>query len=444
MTTSSSTAEPRGRALARNTLYNLLGQVIPLLVGIVAIPIATRYLGAARFGLLAIIWAVLGSAVALDLGLGRATTKYVAEYLSLGKHAELRRVAGLTVASQTALGLAGGVVLALASGWLTRVLSIPAGLHHEAHLALIALAASIPFVVLSASLRGILEGAQRFDLGNLVRGPVAVVGFAVPAIAAPLGASLGTIVLLLLAARIAACWALAVAIRRSLPEFRWEFRPSWAVLRPLLAFGGWVSVSNAIAPLLSYLERFLLASLAGVAAVAYYAAPFEAVTRLQIMPASLAGALFPLVSASAAQSGAGGGRDSERLVGRALWYLLPALALPTGLAALFAHPLLGVWLGGAYAANGAAALAILAAGVLVNGLAHLPSAYLLARGRPDLPAMFHLVELPLYAAAGWVLIGAYGVAGAALAWTLRVTLDAVLLAGAMWWVSHPVRQRAIA
>jgi O-antigen/teichoic acid export membrane protein len=214
------------------------------------------------------------------------------------------------------------------------------------------------------------------------------------------------------------------------------------VLRPLLAFGGWVSVSNAIAPLLSYLERFLLASLAGVAAVAYYAAPFEAVTRLQIMPASLAGALFPLVSASGAQSGAG--RESERLVGRAFRYLLPALALPTGLAALFAHPLLSVWLGGAYAANGSAALAILAAGVLVNGLAHLPSAYLLAKGRPDLPAMFHLIELPLYAAAAWVLIGAHGVAGAALAWTLRVTLDAVLLAGAMWWVSHPVRLRALA
>ena len=442
MTTSSRTAEPHGRALARNTLYNLLGQVIPLLVGLVAIPIATRYLGAARFGLLAIIWAVLGSAVALDLGLGRATTKYVAEYLSLGKHAELRRVAGLTVASQTALGLTGGVVLALASGWLTRFLSIPAGLHHEAHLALLALAASVPFVVLSASLRGILEGAQRFDLGNLVRAPLAVVGFAVPAVAAPLGVTLGTIVLLLLAARIAACWALAVAIRRSLPEFRWEFRPSWAVLRPLLAFGGWVSVSNAIAPLLSYLERFLLASLAGVAAVAYYAAPFEAVTRLQIMPASLAGALFPLVSASGAQSGAG--RESERLVGRAFRYLLPALALPTGLAALFAHPLLSVWLGGAYAANGSAALAILAAGVLVNGLAHLPSAYLLAKGRPDLPAMFHLIELPLYAAAAWVLIGAHGVAGAALAWTLRVTLDAVLLAGAMWWVSHPVRLRDLA
>jgi O-antigen/teichoic acid export membrane protein len=442
MTTSSGTADGRGRALARNTFYNLLGQAIPLLVGVVAIPVATHFLGAARFGLLALIWAMLGYAVALDLGLGRATTKYVAEYLSLGSYAELRRVTGLTVASQTALGALGGLGLGLASGWLTSVLGIPAGLHGEARAALIALAVSVPFVALSASLRGVLEGAQRFDLANLIRAPLAVAGFAVPAVAAPLGATLPTIVLVLLGVRLVACWALARAVRRSLPEFRWELRPSWAALRPLLAYGGWVSVSNAIAPLLSYLERFLLASLAGVAAVAYYAAPFEAVTRLLIVPASLAGALFPLVSAIAAHTEPG--RAPERLVGRAFLYLLPAVALPAGLVALFSSPLLRLWLGDAYAANGAAALAILAAGVVVNGLAHLPHAYLLARGRPDVPAMFHLLELPLYAAAAWLLIESHGIAGAALAWTLRVTVDAALLGGAMWWMGHPVRPRAIA
>jgi len=442
MSTSSSTAEPGGRTLARNTLYNLLGQAIPLLVGLVAIPVAAHALGAARFGLLALIWAILGYAVALDLGLGRATTKYVAEHLSLGEHEALYRVVGLTVASQTSLGVIGGLVLGLGSGWLARVMGMPAGLEQEARRTLIALAVSVPFVVLSASLRGVLEGAQRFDLGNLIRGPLAVAGFVVPAVAAPLGAGLVTIVLVLLAVRVAACWALAVAIRRALPGFRWEVQPSWTALKPLLAYGGWVSVSNAVSPLLSYLERFLLASLAGVAAVAYYAAPFEAVTRLLIVPASLAGALFPLVSARAA--GVAPGRASEQLVGRALWYLLPVLALPAALVAILSRPLLTLWLGSAYAANGAAALTILAAGVVVNGLAHLPSAYLLARGRPDLPAMFHLLELPVYVGAAWLLIEAHGIAGAALAWTLRVTLDAALLGAAMWWVGHPVRAKAIA
>ena len=52
--------------------------------------------------------------------------------------------------------------------------------------------------------------------------------------------------------------------------------------------------------------------------------------------------------------------------------------------------------------------------------------------RPDLTAKFHLFELPIYAGLVWFLIGRMGIAGAALAWTLRVTLDAVLLFGASW------------
>src|SRR5438445_9262905 len=65
--------------VARHTLYNILGQALPLAVGLVAIPILTRSLGDTRFGLLALMWAIIGYFSLLDLGLGRATTKFVAE-----------------------------------------------------------------------------------------------------------------------------------------------------------------------------------------------------------------------------------------------------------------------------------------------------------------------------------------------------------------------------
>jgi len=56
----------------------------------------------------------------------------------------------------------------------------------------------------------------------------------------------------------------------------------------------------------------------------------------------------------------------------------------------------------------------------------------LGRGRPDLPAKFHLLELGLYAVGAWLLVRAFGVTGAALAWTGRVTVDAGLLGIALW------------
>jgi O-antigen/teichoic acid export membrane protein len=432
MSMSSSTAEPRGSLVARNALFNVLGQILPLLVGIVAIPVTLRGLGEARFGLLGLIWAILGYFGVLDLGLGRATTKFVAEYLGRGDATQLRRVATLSVASQTVLGVVGGIVLALLTPVaVSRVLGVPAGLQAEARGAFLVLAVSVPIVVLSLSLRAILEAAQRFDLVNLIRTPTSAAVFLVPAVAAHFGASLPAIVLLLLLVRVATCWATAAAVPRAIPGFRWEFRPSWEALRPLVGFGGWIAVSNVVSPLLGYLERFMLASVAGVAAVAYYAAPYEAVTRLLIVPAGLASALFPALSVTVADRRA----SLDRLLGRSVRYLLLVLAVPIMLLIGLSGPLVTAWLGPAFAARSAPAFAILAVGVLINALAHLPHVYLLGQGRPDLPAKFHLLELPLYVALAWVLIARFGVAGAALAWTVRVSLDAVLLTVAVWRVA---------
>ena len=428
------TASPARRcgvSIARNARWNALGQGLPLLVGLVAIPITTRALGAQRFGLLGLIWAVLGYVGALDFGLGRTTTKFVAEHLSRQDATAVRRVATIAVMSQLALGIVGGLLLfALAPYVIDRLLRVPPHLAAEGRLAFRLLALSVPLVLGSLSLRAILEAAGRFDLANLIRLPMSTLMFAVPAVVGLLGGGLGLIVALLTAVRLIGALAFAAALRRAVAGFSWDFRRGWSTLRTLMGYAGWVAVSNTVNPLLAYLERFILASLAGVSAVAYYAAPYEAVTRLLIVPASLAGALFPAFS----DSGQGDSIRArhERLFQRGLRFLLVALGAPTLVIIGCAGPLLTVWLGPEYAAHSAPALAILTAGVLVNSLAQLPSAYLLGRGRPDLPAKFHVVELFLYAVGAWFLVREFGVTGAALAWTGRVTLDAALLAIALW------------
>jgi O-antigen/teichoic acid export membrane protein len=173
--------------------------------------------------------------------------------------------------------------------------------------------------------------------------------------------------------------------------------------------------------------------------VAYYAAPYEAVTRLLFVPTSLTSALFPALSD--AETGEAARLRRERLFRRSLRFLLVVVGPPIVFLIGCAGPLTTAWLGPEYAARSAPALAILAAGVLMNALAQLPSAYLLGRGRPDLPAKFHVLELPLYAGSAWLLVRAFGVGGAALAWTGRVTLDAALLAVAVWRAEgfHPAR-----
>ena len=80
----------QGRLLARNTVWNLGGQVAPLVVAIFAIPPLIKGLGTDRFGVLTLAWVVIGYFSLFDLGLGRALTKLVA-----GQEGKTLRLSGL-------------------------------------------------------------------------------------------------------------------------------------------------------------------------------------------------------------------------------------------------------------------------------------------------------------------------------------------------------------
>src|SRR5437879_4906172 len=80
------TQKQEGRdLLAKNSIFNLLGQILPMLVGIFTIPYIMRGLGTNGYGILSIAFMVLGYFGIFDLGLSRATVKFVAEHLSPDK-----------------------------------------------------------------------------------------------------------------------------------------------------------------------------------------------------------------------------------------------------------------------------------------------------------------------------------------------------------------------
>jgi O-antigen/teichoic acid export membrane protein len=60
-------------------------------------------------------------------------------------------------------------------------------------------------------------------------------------------------------------------------------------------------------------------------------------------------------------------------------------------------------------------------------LANIPFNVIQGSGNPKVAAIIHAVELPLYLLLIHFLIQKYGVSGAAVAWTIRVLVDAVLM-----------------
>ena len=144
-----------GRLLARNTVWNLIGNGAPMLVAVFSIPILIRGLGNDRFGVLALAWAVIGYASLFDLGLGRALTQLVARKLGAGEDSEVPTLVWTSLILMLALGLAGALVAVLLSPWMVhRALNVPVALQPETLRSFYLLGLSIPVVISTAGLRG--------------------------------------------------------------------------------------------------------------------------------------------------------------------------------------------------------------------------------------------------------------------------------------------------
>jgi O-antigen/teichoic acid export membrane protein len=417
-------------ALARNTVYNLTGQVAPLVAAVFAMPGLLHALGTERLGVLALAWALVGYFSVFDFGIGRALTKLVAERIGTDREIET----GALVSSATVLLAAVSAIVALtlivlSAPIVSNILRVRADLQAETVSTLYVLAAGIPFVVTSGALRGVLEAQHRFGVVNAIRIPLGVLTFVGPWLMAQYVVSLPAAVLVLTCARIGA-WAAHAYFCLPLLRNATSFSVNSTCVRMLLNLGGWMTVSNVVGPLMVYLDRFVLGALVSMAAVAYYATPYEVITKLWLVPAAISGVLFPLFAVHARPHS----HEGSRLLALGLkWVFL--LVFPwTLIAVTFAHEGLAAWLGAEFAEHSATVLRILALGVLANCLAQIPFAFIQAAGRPDLTAKLHLLELPLYLLALWGLVQHFGIAGAALAWLARVMVDlgGLLLISGRW------------
>ena len=183
-------------ALVRNAIWNLSGQVLPLVAAILVIPLLLRLMGAEGFGLVMIIWTLIGYFSLFDFGLGRALTKFVS--MELGQQ-NTQALPDLIVTAMTllvVLGITMACLIWLSVPWMVaNVLkprtSDPAEVVFAFHLAALA----IPFVVINVGLRAVLEGLLRFDLTNLIRVPFGLFTIISPALVAYLGYGLPAVVL---------------------------------------------------------------------------------------------------------------------------------------------------------------------------------------------------------------------------------------------------------
>jgi O-antigen/teichoic acid export membrane protein len=414
-------------------ISNVVAVVVPSLIAIFAVRVLVGQLGPSRFGVLSLAWSFIGAIGLLDLGIGRALTRYLAARTETDE----ARESAVVWTSLAALFLIGIAVAAV--GWIVSEPVARLFVHDDWSLlpetarALRVMSISIPLVLLSSGLQGILEAFSRFELRNAIVIPLSILNLLVPVVLLEFGAKLPMMLAGLVVLRLLATGFFLLASVQVLTSMR-VLRFTRSGVRSVFSFGGWVTVSNVIGPLFMQFERFCLGTFAALAAVAFYSTPFDILSRVTALPGATLNVLFPALSQAVAHEP----ERTPRLVSRGQLIVL-GIAFPAFLLlAAIAPEALRLWLGADFSDHSSRAARLLAASIFVNSMAWLPFSLLQAAGRADLTAKLHLAEIPAYLAITALFVRAGGVDGCALANLLRSAVDGALVV----WLARRVLPEA--
>ncbi len=405
---------------SKHAFSNLVSSLIPLVIALLTIPLYLSYIGDERFGALAIIMSFLLYFGFMDMGLGRATSKRIAQ-LSQASSQSRSDVLWTAIFASFLLGVVAGLLLWIgAAYYLSTKVAMSDGVRLETLLAVKYVAFAFPLLLPTASLTGALHAKYHYKQANIILITNNTLSQVIPLIAASIGLiDISELILITLAIKVFSLFFLiyycySIVPLRNKPCF------SKKEFLDMIGYGGWVSLIGIIAPVLATLDRLIIASVIGVKSVTYYVVPFDLVFRAMVIPGSISSALFPRLASLGNKQALQLSVDSTRLL---ISVMTPLIIIAIALVGKF----LELWLGEEFAFRALHIPEIILVGIWLNSFVVPTYTRHLAKHNPRTIVFIYLLEIPIYLLALTVGLDQFGILGAAFAWTFRVLIDTVII-----------------
>ncbi len=283
------------KSIFRNVLYGFSTWVLPLGLSFFATPILVKALGNDDYGIYALVLGFI--AYSFNFGIGRAITKYIAEYRSSGESEKIKDVISATFFLNIAVGLIGVSIIFLLANWLVLdVFKIETASQSKTIYSFYIAAGIIFFSMLIQVFSAILQGIHRFDvfskifnfnIFSLIIGNILLALY---------GYGLVTLLSWNLIISVITCAIYFLTARKLLPEFGISFRFSRETLKLVLKFSSGVIGYQILANVLLLFERGWVTRNLGSEVLTYYVVPMMLSLYIHSFISSLLLVLFPLAS----------------------------------------------------------------------------------------------------------------------------------------------------
>jgi O-antigen/teichoic acid export membrane protein len=409
--------------VVKGSMWTLAGSVLPLAVSFISTPFIIRFLGAESYGVLLLVGLIPTYFSFADLGMGVASTKFASEAFGQGDTQKEAQVVWTATTIALIASLIVAIPILIFSNQIVASLNVPEHLLTQASIALRIAAVAFVLGIVGSVVNSPMLSRLRMDLNTITSAVPKILLAAVTPFILYLG---GGIIGAVSWAFVVGVATLAVVVYfsgRLLPSmFRAGINRD--LFRPLLKFGiGWFVAMVAII-LMSNLEKFFVTKIISVRALAFYSIAFTLANIASTLPVAMTQSLLPAFSQLLAPERHGElqGLFSRTVRLNIIW-LMPVLMI----AFITAHPFLWFWAGPEFAEQSSLPFYVLLVGLIFNVSAYVPYAALVAAGKTGVLSVIYFGELVFYALVASIFIYKFGIVGAALAWSLRVTVDSFIM-----------------
>lgn len=419
-----------GERTINNALFNAGSSILPLALSLVFWPYIVATLGESPYGIYALVGSIIGYFSLLDLGLGNAVIKYVAEYTGQQDDKQTEDVIAAALSIFLIAGLAGfAVILATANILVTKFLKIPPELMEMATYSFYATSLGFFFTMQLTLFTSIANGLNRYDISSITLAVLGMLTTLGAVILLRQGFGLISLVWLNVFLPLLAVVFYLVLLRRLLPQIhlRLTIRPK--IMKRLLHFGMYSILSRATAVIMCQLAPLIIGSILGLAAVTYYVIPFTILSRMTVLIIRAGTVIFPTISELQGRQENGAIRDLYLTSSR---MILSFSTASTVCLLIFGIRFLSLWMSPEFAERGGGVLLLITLGVFIDQCTNVPCFVVNGLGRPKLSGLMSVCRAAIFLAL--IVPGAvyWGIVGVAAAFVLS---NAVVSPFFIWFVS---------
>ena len=355
------------------------------------IPILLKTIGQEMFGIMVIVNTLMGFSGMFAFGLGQATLKYVADYRETGQVEQIAEVVRTTLWVYCITGLIACLMIMMGAEWLAQtVFRVSVEQLQDAIFAIRAGGFGFLGFLVYGVAENAFKGFEQFQRPVIIRSVVRVLTFSGQIALALSGYGLATLVGLQVVLYLIGAVILFLCLKRELiPKLSFVPYISWSTLKLIFSYGFYTYLSGIGGMIRQNGDTLLVGALLGPSALAIYTIPIRLLSQVHALLSRAYGFLFPYVSklyAKGDKSALARCYDQSNFQISAI-----SVSIITPLA-VFAYPILELWLGPDIAAQAGGLTQIMALRFAVFPLSIVNAYFMLGSGQVRLMSVITMVN----------------------------------------------------